>query len=146
MMDEDDIINAEEAMFVEYKTLLHDVISKEKDLDVVRIEKRFGNRINVERHVSGDVTMYLREGEALEDGYYHTKMRAHYYENKPFSVYELHSDFVRKYEESGLISKKNGKILLSSLELTQTVLDPKDPKMLNPKRCIIAIIKFEYDK
>jgi len=146
MMDEDAITNAEEAMFVEYKTLLHDVMSKEKDLDVVRIEERFGNRYNVEKNMIGDWPMNLREGEALEDGYYHTKMRTYYYENKPFSVYDLHSDFVRRYEESGLISKKNGKILLSSLELTQTVLDPKDPKMLNPKRCIIAIIKFEYDK
>jgi hypothetical protein len=146
MMDEDAITNAEEAMFIEYKKFLHDVISKEKDLDVVRIEQRLGDKYNTEKNTIGDWPMHLREGEALEDGYYLTKMRAYYYENKPFSAYDLHSDFVRKYEESGLISKKNGKILLSSLELTQTVLDPKDPKMLNPKRCIIAVIKFEYDK
>ena len=64
-----------EAIFEKYKVFLRDVISKEKDLDVVRIEKRFGNKINIGKHVSDGVTMYLPDGEALEDGYYHTKMK-----------------------------------------------------------------------
>lgn len=135
-----------EAIFEKYNKFLRDVISKEKDLDVVRIEERFGNKINFEKNSTGDWPMYLMEGEALEDGYYHTKMRTRFEEGKVVSLYELHSDFVNRYETSGLINKKNSKILLSSLELTPTIYKPDDPEMHKPQRCIIAVIKFEYDK
>jgi hypothetical protein len=135
-----------EAIFEKYKIFLRDVISKEKDLDVVKIEKRFGNKINIEKFALEGTTMYLADGEALEDGYYHTKMRPKFEEGKDVSLYELHSDFVRKYETSGLISKKNGKILLDSFELTPMIYKPDDPEMHKPQRGVIAIIKFEYDK
>ena len=141
-----DLKKKAEVIFEKYKIFLRDIISKEKDLDVVRIEKRLGNKRNVEKHVSGDITMYLAEGEFLEDGYYHTKMRPLFEENKEVSMYELHDDFIRTYETSGLIGKKNGKILLDSFELTPTIYKPKDPEMYKPQRGIIAVIKFEYDK
>ena len=135
-----------EAIFEKYNKFLRDVISKERDLDIVRIEKRLGNKINVEKHLSEGTTMYLMEGEALEDGYYHTKMTPLFEEGKEISLYELHGDFVRRYETSGLINKKNGKILLDSLELTATIYKPEDPERFKPQRGIIAVIKFEYDK
>lgn len=136
-----------EAIFEKYKVFLRDVISKEKDLDVVRIEKRFGNKFNVDKYeTTRDSTIYLIEGEAIEDSYYHTKMYSKFEEGKEVSLYELHNDFIRIYETSGLIGKKNGKILLDSLELTATIYKPDDPEMHKPQRGIIAVIKFEYDK
>ncbi len=122
-----------------YKIFLHDIISKEKNIDVVSLEKRFGDKI----YLSKD---FDREGEALFDGYYYTKMRPLFEEGKEVSLRELHNDFVDRYENSGLKMKKNSKILLDSFEFTHTIYKPDEPEIYKPFRGIMAIIKFEYDK
>ena len=124
----------EKDLFDNYKLFL-----EKNDSACIAIEKRLGSKFFFSKKD------YLFEGEAIDDGYFQTKLNVYFEEGKELSYRVIHESIMSIYVKSGLIGKKNAILLLDNLKLTQTIYSPENNQDFIKKRGIIATIKYQHD-